>query len=238
MFHRMGQGQLQSAHSSQLNHKKLALHPFPSLVDFAYHLIKKAQLEPVNFKRQLRLKTQMGYNLAMLGGSKKHIRLLCGLSEAQARTAFNNGIAESFFTSAKLPGIKSSRILWQIMVSQFGVFYWNLAGPKICTDLVFDAVLEAWYNVLQYYSKPEWSLFYPYVSNISLFLDWAMWFREGRLSFQYCPHCQLIYVRQEITKSEEREVKECARALRRKKKDDNKPITDCPYCRLRFEIGQ
>lgn len=220
---------------------KFDLQPLPSVTDFAHYLIDRAQVEPLNFKRQLRLKKQMGYHLALLGGSRKHIRLFCGLSDSQARTTSENGLAESFLILAELPGLESSRILWQILASQFGVFYWNLAGSRMLTDVVFDAVLEAWFNVLQFFSKPEWNLIVPYAANIGLFLDWALWFREGRLSFQQCPHCHLVYVQQETVCPDDHDFMNAAHVAKKHGSpvDQNyDTVPDCPYCRLKLEISK
>lgn len=241
MFHRLGQGQLQSSRSSRMADFKFDLQPLPSVTDFAHYLIDRAQVEPLNFKRQLRLKKQMGYHLALLGGSRKHIRLFCGLSDSQARTTSENGLAESFLILAELPGLESSRILWQILASQFGVFYWNLAGSRMLTDVVFDAVLEAWFNVLQFFSKPEWNLIVPYAANIGLFLDWALWFREGRLSFQQCPHCHLVYVQQETVCPDDHDFMNAAPVAKKHGSpvDQNyDTVPDCPYCRLKLEISK
>lgn len=109
------------------------------------------------------------------------------------------------------------------------------------TDVVFDAVLEAWFNVLQFFSKPEWNLIVPYAANIGLFLDWALWFREGRLSFQQCPHCHLVYVQQETVCPDDHDFMNAAPVAKKHGSpvDQNyDTVPDCPYCRLKLEISK
>lgn len=81
----------------------------------------------------------------------------------------------------------------------------------------------------------------PFAANIGLFLDWALWFREGRLSFQQCPHCHLVYVQQETVCPDDHDFMNAAPVAKKHGSpvDQNyDTVPDCPYCRLKLEISK
>ena len=235
-YHCLCQGSWFPPTNQSIAKQNIKLVEIPSVVDYAAHLIQEAKVTPLRNKRQMRIKRQLGHVFAALHGSRTHVRLFCGLPDSIARTVHAQGVNDGVIMSANLPNLNSSRCLWEILISQFCVLYGKLVDERAYADVVIDAVLEAWLRLVQNYSKPELALFAPYVTNLGLFLDVALWLREGRLHFEVCPHCQTVYVQPDIAKTPAFQKIKKTPKKRRINDDPIEPLPTGPYCRRLAEL--
>lgn len=215
---------------SQREQHSMKLSDIPDLTSLAKAVVDETSGLNVDVNRLSRSKRYCGYWLGRLGGQLKHIRILFGVTEAQAKTLHNQGVGESLLLKGReLPALSSKRLLWQILASLFVASYIRIAGEKGQPDNLLEATLDVWTRLIRFFAKPEWVLFAPYVAKLSLFLDIALWLRESKLKLAFCPSCGVWYVYHEGT-----QPVSYGKKTRSRQDDDpsNDGLSDCPFCNL------